>query len=324
MSFSAIIGASDHLEVLNMELTFSVVQRYLDMCKNEKKLDKKTLKAYRIDLRQFEEYLSENEMSFDRESLKAYTSHMNQKFQPRTVRRKNASIRAFSTWLMDEQLLEQNPFEKLRLKVQEPKTLPRDIPLREMEKLLEAAHARMNQYPDDRTAVCDTAAMELLFATGMRVSELSNMKTRDIDLIDGVIHIWGKGAKERIIQLTNAEVLAVLRKYEAIYQPKKNEEFLRNRRGSRLSEQSIRGIVRKYAKLSGISTRITPHMFRHTVATQLLNEDVDIRNIQQLLGHSSILTTQIYTHVMGAKQREIMETKHPRNRFSFPQESANA
>ena len=301
-----------------MELSASVIQQYLNACENQKRLNSKTIKAYSIDLRQFMEYLDDKDAEFDREAVKDYLSRLNQDFKPRTVKRKRASLRALVTWLMDEKLMERNPFENLHLKMPEPEILPRDIPLREIERLLAVAHAQMNRQQDNLAALRDTSVMELLFATGIRVSELSNLKTKDVDLIDGVIRIFGKGSKERIVQVANEEVLTLLRKYEDAFQPKQDGTFFQNRNGNRLSDQSVRGIVRKYTKTAGILTRITPHMFRHSLATMLVDEDVSIRIIQKILGHSSILTTQIYANVSGRKQRDVLREKHPRNKLSFP------
>ena len=298
-----------------MELNMLTVQ-YLTACESEKRLDKKTIKAYRIDLRQFTEYVIGQAASFDRETIKSYTAYMNQKFRPSTVKRKIASIRAFVTWLMEENLMEKNPFENLHLKVQKPTLLPRVIPFWVIRSILEEVHKRQKLNLDNMTVIRETAVIEMLFATGMRVSELSGLKTKNIDLKEGVIRIFGKGSKERIAYIGNAEVLEALRKYAEACQPERNGTFFLNSRGKRLSEQSVRNIVRKYGELVDYPTRITPHMFRHSVATLLLEEDVDIRCIQHILGHSSILTTQIYTHVAETKQREIMEERHPRNGFS--------
>ncbi len=301
-----------------MKLSMDVVLQYLDMCKNEKKLNAKTIKAYRIDLRQFVEYSDGWKVGFARETVKRYVSYMNGIYQPRTVKRKVASLRALNTWLVDEGLLLQSPFQNLRIKVQEPVRLPKTIPLRVVERMLEAAHARLAaETPGVPGTLCDAAVMELLFATGIRVSELCGLNTRDLDLTDGTLHICGKGARERVIQLTNPEVLAVLRRYARACRPERNGAFFRNRQGGRLSGQSVRRMLRRFVKTAGVSMRVTPHMFRHTLATLLLEEDVDIRYIQQLLGHASILTTQIYTHVAGAKQRDILTHRHPRNKFSL-------
>lgn len=168
-----------------------------------------------------------------------------------------------------------------------------------------------------RTCLRDIAVLELLFATGMRISELCSIKPDCINLEDGTIKIYGKGAKERILQIGNTDVLAAVREYGEAFSNTIGSSncFFVNRLGHQLSDQSIRNMINQYADLAGIGQHITPHMFRHSFATLLLEEDVDIRYIQQLLGHSSITTTQIYTHVTLNKQRDILTTKHPRNKI---------
>lgn len=307
-----------------MKLNTKIIKRYLSACEMEKRLSPKTIKAYRSDLEQFREYLIAEDKVFDRDTLKGYFALLNSQFKPLTVKRKRASLRALVTWLIDERFMDRNPFENLHLKIQQPKLLPRDIPLHEIGHLLSVAYDRMNRQADNGAALCETAVMELLFATGLRVSELSDLRTQDVNLVDGVIRIYGKGAKERVVGIGNKEVLTLLRSYEARFQPDRNGTFFQNRNGDRLSEQSVRRIVHKYTKIAGIPTRITPHMFRHSLAAMLVGEEVSIRIVQRLLGHSSILTTQIYTHVADQKQREIIAAKHPRNKLSFPVESVCA
>ena len=159
--------------------------------------------------------------------------------------------------------------------------------------------------------------LELLFATGMRISELCSLKADRFDFNDYIIKIYGKGSKERLIQICNANVRRLIDKYIITIKPEGNEFFFINRVHNRLSEQSVRYMIDDYAKNAQISQHITPHMFRHSFATLLLEEDVDIRYIQQMLGHSSITTTQIYTHTSIGKQKTILETKHPRNKFDI-------
>ena len=169
-----------------------------------------------------------------------------------------------------------------------------------------------------RVLVRDVAILELLFATGMRISELCSLHTDDIDLIEGSVKIYGKGAKERLIQISNQNVLIALRNYAGCWNDgiKSSNHFFLNRLGNSLSDQSVRYMIQKYSGQAGISLHITPHMFRHSFATFLLEEDVDLRYIQRLLGHSSITTTQIYTHVTLKKQRDILTYKHPRNKLT--------
>ena len=149
----------------------------------------------------------------------------------------------------------------------------------------------------------------------MRISELCSLKPQNIDLENNTVRIYGKGAKERILQVGNPDVLSALRLYYETF--REDIEicgyFFVNRLDRRLSDQSVRFMIDRYAKLANLEQHITPHMFRHSFATLLLEQDVDIRYIQQMLGHSSISTTEIYTHVSNGKQKDILFHRHPRN-----------
>lgn len=177
-----------------------------------------------------------------------------------------------------------------------------------------------NSYPY-RVATRDIAVLEILFSTGVRVAELCNLKREDIDISRGVVRVIGKGKKERLIPICNSETLDALHDYFQIFKQEilKKGYFFLNRLNNRLSEQSVRCIVRKHSETLQIDGRITPHMFRHSIATLLLENGVDIRYIQTFLGHSSITTTQIYVHVNEKAQRKILSAKHPR-RFLFKNE----
>ena len=165
----------------------------------------------------------------------------------------------------------------------------------------------------------DVAVIETLFATGARVSEVSNIRVDSVNLNTGLIRIMGKGGKERYIQIASADILDVLKRYydQNASEIKKSGFFFVNSRGSRYTEQSIRLMLKKYTKLAGIDRNITPHMFRHSFATYLIEEGVDISCVQQILGHSSIKTTQIYIHIAAKKQAEILRELHPRNRMNI-------
>ncbi len=296
---------------------------YLNYCQYQKNLNAKTLKAYGIDLSQFLLFMNDTDGQLTKINLSNYAIILHKTYKPKTVKRKIASIKAFCGWLVYEDLLIENPFHKLNLKFQEPFILPRTIPLDVIETLLRTAYQEINN--DSNTAyqkltgLRDIAVLELLFATGIRVSELCSLKSDDINLINGFVRIYGKGSKERIIPISNTDVLTAIKRYLTAYT--KNIDcsgyFFVNRKKCRLSEQSVRFMIDHYAKKASIATHITPHMFRHSFATLLLEEDVDIRYIQQILGHSSITTTQIYTHVSTKKQNDILTLKHPRNRVSI-------
>ena len=298
------------------------VDQYLCSCKYQKGLDPKTLKAYRIDLQQFSAFMARESMELTRDNIIQYISDLNQKYKPRSIRRKIASVKAFCSYLEYEEIIKDNPFAKLRLKLSVPIILPRTIPLPTIESILAAAYhqKQMEMSKQQRKALLrDIAVLELLFATGIRVSELCSLEYNDVRLKEGEVKIYGKGAKERFVQITTPSVLQALIDYRDASKREIEQAgtFFVNRLQRPLSDQSVRGIVTKYAKLAGVDLHITPHMFRHSFATFLLEEDVDIRYIQSLLGHSSIVTTQIYTHVAGKKQRDILATKHPRNKMIF-------
>ena len=295
---------------------------YLNVCQFQKGLDEKTLKAYRTDLTQFLAFLKWNQLEPTKESLTSYIATLHKRYKPRSIRRKIASIKSFCFYLEFEGVLQEDIFSRLQIKYSSPFTLPRTIPLPTIEGILAAAHhqncANLSE-AQQKVMLRDIAVLELLFATGVRVSELCFLKDDDVRLNIGEIRILGKGAKERYIQITSTSVLRLLAAYRKanIMAIASSGFFFVNRLGNRLSDQSVRTIVSKYTTLAGADLHVTPHMFRHSFATLLLEEDVDIRYIQHLLGHSSIVTTQIYTHVAGKKQREILAAKHPRNRMDF-------
>jgi len=205
------------------------IEVYLCYCENQKKLSALSLKAYSIDLKQFESYVSgATDGALSKTTLSGYMQELHQKYTPRSVKRKLASLRAFFNYLEFEEILDMNPIRKIRMKFQEPKQLPKTIPLRSIEQLLMIAHneetSKSTEY-GTFVALRNKAMLEMLFATGVRVSELCSLKKSDINLDDGIIHIFGKGAKERIIQIGNAEVITSLRKYHE-YNKSETDFFL--------------------------------------------------------------------------------------------------
>ena len=297
------------------------IKNYLEYCQWQRRLDAKTLKAYRIDLEQFQSEVSLQELSeITSNILENYIANLHQKYKPRTVKRKIASLKAFFHYLEYKELIERNPFNRIQIRFREPVILPKTIPLPIVETFLSVIYAQRKNATTNyqrKNALRDAAVIELLFATGIRISELCSLKTHDVNLHEKTILIYGKGAKERKIQIGNNDVVMILKEYKKAFatEIQNCNYFFVNQSGKALSDQSIRRMIHKYTSLAAIDLHITPHMFRHSFATLLLEEDVDIRYIQQLLGHSSITTTQIYTHVTSKKQRDILATKHPRNKI---------
>ncbi|MDE6663720.1 MAG: tyrosine-type recombinase/integrase [Lachnospiraceae bacterium] len=294
---------------------------YLEYCKTQKRLDFKTLKAYRIDLTQFiNEIPVKNVLDITPDILEHFIASLHQRYKPKTVKRKIASVKAFFHYLEYREVIERNPFNKIQIKFREPVTLPKTIPLHIVENFLCTIYRqRQNSVTDyqQKNALRDAAVIEMLFSTGMRISELCSLQVNDINLYEGTILIHGKGSKERRIQIGNDDVVNILTEYRKTFDMQIQEcrYFFVNQSGNPLSDQAIRRMINKYTSLAAIELHITPHMFRHTFATSLLEADVDIRYIQEMLGHSSINVTEIYTHVAMAKQRDILTTKHPRKDF---------
>lgn len=292
---------------------------YLEYCEYRKELDGKTLKAYRIDLRQYFEYVCVDEP--DKEKIEEYITHLHKSYKQKTVKRKIASIKAFYNYLEETEIIAESPFRKIKVKFKETVTLPRIIPREEIEKLLNHMYQCLNE--NDKVShkhmLRDVAVIEVFFATGARVYEISNIREDSINLNTGLIRLMGKGGKERYVQISNTSILEVLKKYydENEQAIKKSGYFFVNNRESRYTEQSIRLMLKKYTKQAGIERNITPHMFRHSFATYLIEEGVDVSCVQQILGHSSIKTTQIYIHIAAKKQAEILKELHPRNNMKI-------
>lgn len=297
----------------------SQIAAFLSYCKNRKALDAKTIKAYTTDLRQFSDFAKNH---FCRETICGYLAFLHNSFKPKTVKRKIASLKAFTHYLVIEDIIESNPFDKIETSFREPVLLPKTIPLDIIKAILSAAYTELSVSKTSystKSAVRDIAVLELLFATGARVSEICSLTPDAVNTVDYTVKIYGKGSKERIIQIENDDVKKAIDSYQKMFSKEINccGYFFVNRLCHRLTDQSVREMINKYSKLADCDIHITPHMFRHSFATLLLEEDVDIRYIQKLLGHSSITTTQIYTHVSMSKQKEILSAKHPRNKIDI-------
>ena len=280
----------------------NIIKNYLEYCEFDKELDKNTLKAYRIDLRQYYEFIGEEITS--KETIEKYIRLLHKKYKSRTTKRKIASMKAFYTYLEEKQIISENPFRRIRTKFKEEKVLPRIIPKNDIERLLNYMYGQLRKQKG-KNILRDLAVVEMFFATGARVYEISNIRIENIDMKTGSIYFNGKGRKERVIQIGEQSVIKLLQKYyeQNKAQIEKSGYFFVNQKGDRFSKQS------------GISRNITPHMFRHSFATYLIEEGVDISCVQQILGHSSIKTTQIYIHVAAGIQAEILQKKHPRNKM---------
>jgi integrase/recombinase XerD len=309
----------------------TAVKDFLFHCRYEKNLSEKTIIAYTIDLEQLLTFLRQSNpvdsvYDLDKHIIKEYMRYLSG-FKTKTIKRKIASVKAMFNYLGYENDDFINPFHKIKICLREANVLPTVMSISEIRKILsrlyEKEHRTDKTLFSYRAAVRDIAIVELLFATGVRVSELCNLRTSDINLKEGYIKVFGKGSKERFIQICGRETKAALRNYSVLFKREiaQSGYFFINRISQPISAQSIRWMIRKYVNDVGLDKNITPHTFRHTFATLLLEENVDIRYIQSMLGHSSITTTQIYTHVNMETQKKILRTKHPRRHLSFTTEA---
>lgn len=298
------------------------IQEFLDYLTTEKGSSDNTTAAYRNDLTQFQEYVAGRETSADsrdawseltREDLIDYILWLKEReYASATVARKVAAMKSFCGFLLRTGALPDNPADELDSpKVK--KHLPTTLTPEEVDQLL----AQPGKVGETAKALRDTALLEMLYATGMRVSEIAGLALEDIDLNAGSVRCVGKGNKERVMPLyaEAAKAVAVyLEKGRPVLLGHNADEttlFL-NPRGERLTRQGLWLIIKGYARQLGLQDRVTPHTLRHSFATHMLNGGAQLRQVQQLLGHANISTTQVYTHITQGHLREVYDGAHPR------------
>ncbi len=289
------------------------IDEFIEHLRTQKRLSENTIWAYRSDLVQLRAFLGEHLLGADHSRLRAFLASRHRELSPRSISRKLAAIRSFYRFAKRRGWLEASPAEKIR-SMQVPKQLPKLLDYDEMSALLKA--------PDAKTdlGLRDRALLELLYATGMRVSELTGLNTGDLDMQERVVRVLGKGNKERLVPFGRHALLALKLYFPAregllsrSRKPVPDALFL-NRFGGRLSDRSVRRLVDRAIVRAGVMHDISPHVLRHTFATHLLQEGADLRSIQELLGHSSLSTTQGYTHVEMKRIMEVYDSAHPRAR----------
>ncbi len=286
---------------------------FIRHCQSIRKLSPHTIRAYELDLARFCQFVGKRGTvaACDKTVIHNYVRHLFdvRALKESSVKRHLATLRSFFHWLEEESDGSgvEDPFRGARIRIRTPKRLPRVIARADLRRLL--LHERPRAFAD----LTGYVATELLFATGMRVSELAGLLDAAVDVEDGTITIIGKGNRQRRVFVPE-ELKSLLRDYRTIRARASvdADTFLVNSRGAAASPQMIRRLIRIHGERSAVRDRITPHMFRHSVATYLLEEGVDIRNVQRLLGHRSISTTEIYTHVGDAALKTRITERHPR------------
>jgi integrase/recombinase XerD len=298
-----------------MEISAAVTS-FLTHVRVEKGLSPNTVSAYRRDLLKFEAFAKKNKLSLEsvsRDHLVDFLASLyRQKLESRTVARHLVTLRNFFRFAQVQELRSEDP----SLNLESPKirrSLPGYLRLEEVERLL--------AQPDEKQplGLRDRAMLEVLYSTGLRVSELINLRVMDLDRSAGCVRCIGKGDKERIVPI-GKKALALVDRYlrEARFQlaskgkqPSPTALFI-NRRGGPLSRVGVWKILSAYGRRAGLRLNLTPHMLRHSFATHLLERGADLRSVQLMLGHSDISTTQIYTHVVEERLKQIYKAHHPR------------
>jgi integrase/recombinase XerC len=329
----------------------SIIQDFLNYLQFEKRFSPHTAKCYGVDLLQFGEFItggadagsSESAghadgdvlgsgdsgtatavatqpkvdvdqmlSSADVNSIRGYMAGLNDKqYSKATIARKLATLRSFYKFLVKRNRISSNPVIGIRTPKQE-KRLPKFLEYEEIKRLLETPPT------DVWLGARDRAIMETLYSTGMRVSELVALNLDDVDFLGEVVHVRGKGKKERICPISSS-VLQIIQHYMEFRNKRAqfNGNFdgkvlFVNKHGRRLSTRSVRRKMDKYLKIAGLDPSISPHTLRHSFATHMLNRGADLRSVQELLGHQSLSTTQIYTHLTTKKLKDVYTAAHPR------------
>jgi integrase/recombinase XerD len=298
-----------------MEIS-SAISSFLTHVKVEKGLSANTISAYRRDLVKFEGFAKKRKLlveTVSRDDLVDFLAGLyRDKLESRTVARQLVTLRNFFRWAQTQEIITEDP----SIKLESPKirkSLPGYLRLDEVEKLL-------NQ-PDDKTrlGMRDRAMLEVLYSTGLRVSELVSLRVSDLDTKVGCVRCIGKGDKERIVPI-GRKALSMVDKYvrearsSLVRQAKavNSPTLFVNRRGVSLSRVGVWKILSAYGRKAGLRQALTPHMLRHSFATHLLERGADLRSVQLMLGHADISTTQIYTHVVEERLKQVYKAHHPR------------
>jgi len=301
------------------------LDKFITHLKVERNFSPHTLVSYQGDLKSFINFLKRDRIDsvnkVDRLQVRKFLAHLaGRNLKKSTIARKLSSIRSFFKYLTREKIVTQDPTIYI-LTPKRTKKVPSFLDLGEVRQLLEL--------PDSRTilGLRDRAILEILYGSGLRVSELVNLNIGDVDLLGGMIKVKGKGSKERLVPIGEIG-LASIERYLSMRQSPQRPAFFKaksfhnlsyskeplfmNFQGSRLGAQSINRLLQKYIRLASIKKGVSPHTLRHTFATHLLDAGCDLRAVQEMLGHASLSTTQIYTHVTTEKLKRVYRKYHPR------------
>lgn len=302
----------------NSELIYT----FLSSSQTDKNLSQRTIKAYTYDLILFDKFVKPNKIvNVNTNIIREYLQTLQERgLKSTSIKRKLATLKVFFSFLEDEEIIDNSPTNKFKGKFKTPKRLPRILSRDEIQKVLNTTsediknNRNLKEYKKYQI-YRNRAIVELLFCTGIRIDELIKLNLNDIDLQNKTLIINGKGNKERLIYLSSIEVINFVGEYKTIRRaiPSDSNGLFLNNRYNRLSVHSIGNIFKYFLKKCNIEKNYTPHCLRHTMATLLIENGADIRSVQEILGHSSISTTEIYISVSKHRKKEVMEKFNQRN-----------
>ncbi len=272
-----------------------------------------TIRSYRADLQEFLLFFKKRKQDdlrfFTSANIRSFLASLQTLHQParNTILRKIASLRSFAAFLLEQGKLERNPFKLLPAPKRE-RILPKFLSIEETDRLLDtAAHSK-------HFAARDKALFELMYSSGLRRSEVTGLRVKDIDFFNGIVKVFGKGSKERLVPVTDA-ALDALKTYLACRKnPQPEDALFLNKNGKPLTGDGLAYIFKNTAISSHLARKVTPHSLRHSFATHLLNNGCDLRSLQEMLGHKSLAATQVYTHVSLEKLKSVYDHAHPKSK----------
>lgn len=286
-----------------------LINKFTEYLIIDKKYSENTIKAYNNDLKKFKNFFKNKDINkINETSIREYLKYLNKENNDtRTISHNISTLRSFYKFLLIEKILKNNPMEYIELP-KTKKTLPKTLSIEEIDKLLDINLT-------DSFSYRNKAMLELMYSSGLRVSELINVSIHDIDTSNCIIRIMGKGSKERIVPLGDYAIryieLYLKEHREKLIKRELNDYLFLNNHGKKMTRQGFFKILKGIAREKNIKTEFSPHTLRHSFATHLLNGGADLRSIQEMLGHSDISTTQIYTHVSKEKLKENYNNFHP-------------
>ncbi|MGH9458088.1 MAG: tyrosine-type recombinase/integrase [Thermoanaerobaculia bacterium] len=301
------------------------IERFLRHGEVERNLSQRTLRAYESDLMQFHEHLAETEVTgITPEHLEDYVTILTGgTYRDTSIRRKVAALKVFFRYLEDEGVLDESPARRLRIKQPAEARVPNVLSLKEVKALLSAPKRHIAELADQRTvsvgarnryfcAIRDNVIIELLFSTGIRIGELVALDVADVEIDRRVIQVTGRGTRGREVEIASDVVLQALRDYLRLRGDREiqNDALFVGRSGTRLTIYSIENIFKKYVRSAEIRRHVTPHALRHTMASMMISGGADIRSVQEMLGHASILSTQVYTKLTIPRTKRSAQPDH--------------